>query len=257
MHFPYIQGVSDSYDLSGLDNYGLASFDRELTILCYAHRVYLMLLAVTESFLSLPDLVYPASPSSSSLSSLNNSPRTPHATVTKQTYSQFVPKKTEHIPRPRNAFIIFRSHFALNYKAGKSHPHQNVVSCDAAEAWNKLSEEGKLPFKLQADEEKRAHRRKYPNYTYVPGTKATRRGASANAKRSSKPYSPSRKKTPKVSKAHDVTTSTTAVSSKKQLSSPLLGYISIEEMLANYTRIDTVVCHSYERTIARISQLYF
>ena len=220
----------------------------------YAHFTRSNVIDLTESFINLPDLVYPSSPSSSSPSSLDNSPRTPHATVTERTYSQTLPEKKEHIPRPRNAFILFRSHFALNCRAR----HQNVVSCDAAEAWNKLSDEGKLPFKLQAEEEKRAHRRKYPHYTYMPGTKAKRRGASANAKRSSKPYSPAPKKTSKVPKAHDVTAaSTTAVSSKKQLSSPLLGYISIEEMLANYTCIDTVVCCLYERTIARISQLSF
>lgn len=46
MDFPFIQGVSSSYDLSGIDNYGLVPFDRELTFLCTHISRVLMLLAL-------------------------------------------------------------------------------------------------------------------------------------------------------------------------------------------------------------------
>ncbi|KAF8350341.1 hypothetical protein F5887DRAFT_297550 [Amanita rubescens] len=227
MHFPYIQAASSSlYDLGGIDIYPPMAFE--------------------EGTIDLPDLVYPYSSPSSSPSSLNTSPRTPPATVPEQSYSESVssvPEEQGHIPRPRNAFIIFRSQFGLSCKAREAHPHQNFVSRGAAEAWNKLSDEEKHPYRLQADEEKREHRRKYPNYTYMPGCRNTKRGASATAKRAqaSKPYSPPQRKTGKVSKKHNVETPdasacTTPVSS----SSPVMGYITMEEMLANYTQIDTM-----------------
>lgn len=200
---------------------------------------------VTEGTINLPDLVYPSSSPSSSPSSLNSSPRTPPATVPEQADSESVPEGQGYIPRPRNAFIIFRSHFASDYKAREAHPHQNLISRGAAEAWNKLSDEEKRPFKLQADEEKREHRRKYPNYTYMPGCRTTKRGASATAKRAhaSKPYSPPQKRISKVSKAHNVATPDASVFATSVSSSPVMGYITIEEMLANYTSIDTMVRH--------------
>jgi len=204
------------------------------------------LFTVTEGTIDLPDLVYPSSSPSSSPSSLNTSPRTPPATVPEQFYSEPVPEEQGRIPRPRNAFIIFRSQFALNYKAREAHPHQNLISRSAAEAWNKLSEEEKHPYKLQADEEKREHRRKYPNYTYMPGCRTTKRGASATAKRAqaSKPYSSPQRKTGKASKAHSVVTAdASACPTSVSSSSPVMGYVTIEEMLANYTQIDTMVRH--------------
>ncbi|KAJ6562654.1 hypothetical protein B0H19DRAFT_881298, partial [Mycena capillaripes] len=75
------------------------------------------------------------------------------------------------IPRPRNAFICFRSEYVKAEKdlAAKSKTlDQTALSCDAAEAWRKMSEAEKEPFRLIAADEKKAHALKYPDYRYAP-----------------------------------------------------------------------------------------
>ncbi|KAK0185801.1 hypothetical protein F5146DRAFT_1067941 [Armillaria mellea] len=71
-----------------------------------------------------------------------------------------------HIPRPRNAFIFFRSHYL---KAHREEENQNVISCAAGEAWHALSAEGKEPFRELARLEKERYKEEYPWYNYSPG----------------------------------------------------------------------------------------
>lgn len=77
-----------------------------------------------------------------------------------------------HIPRPRNAFIFFRSHYIARCSSSGA-GQQNELSKSAAKEWNQMSEIEKRPFAELAAKEKREHTAKYPNYTYAPGrTKA-------------------------------------------------------------------------------------
>jgi hypothetical protein len=77
----------------------------------------------------------------------------------------------KHIPRPRNAFIIFRTQFSSRYrtsrdvKRGSANAH---ISIAAGEYWRELGVEGQRKFKVQAEIEKAEHCKQYPNYHYTP-----------------------------------------------------------------------------------------
>ncbi|RDB30845.1 putative transcription factor SOX-14 [Hypsizygus marmoreus] len=77
-------------------------------------------------------------------------------------------RDADHVPRPRNAFIIYRSHVC---KTSSGHD-QNQISIRAGKAWKALNKEEKQPFILLAEKEKRDHQEKFPNYTYTPGSKS-------------------------------------------------------------------------------------
>ncbi|KAK7058414.1 hypothetical protein VNI00_002048 [Paramarasmius palmivorus] len=74
------------------------------------------------------------------------------------------------IPRPRNAFMIFRSHtLAQRSLLPKSveHDHRHI-SRIIAHLWSALPEPEKNVYRAQADREKVEHMRKYPNYRFEP-----------------------------------------------------------------------------------------
>ncbi|KAJ7635150.1 hypothetical protein FB45DRAFT_481388 [Roridomyces roridus] len=77
-----------------------------------------------------------------------------------------------HIPRPRNAFICFRSVYVREQKeATASRPgslNQTNLSCDAGLAWGKLSKAQKEPYRVMAAQEQEEHRKKYPGYCFNP-----------------------------------------------------------------------------------------
>ncbi|KAF8063201.1 hypothetical protein FPV67DRAFT_232640 [Lyophyllum atratum] len=98
------------------------------------------------------------------------------------------PSNADYVPRPKNAFILYRSHF---YKT-LGGDDQNQISVAAGKAWKALCDEEKLPFQLMAEKEKRDHQLEFPHYTYTPG----RKGPSAKRKTAGKDKSqPSAKKT--------------------------------------------------------------
>ncbi|GBC03867.1 hypothetical protein RclHR1_05380004 [Rhizophagus clarus] len=80
------------------------------------------------------------------------------------------------IPRPHNAFIIFRNDFAAKVK--NSHDKKisiRVISQMASKQWKEESEIVKLFFKLLADMYQHKHRILYPDYKYSPRYNAARR----------------------------------------------------------------------------------
>ncbi|KAJ7513027.1 hypothetical protein B0H11DRAFT_1646391, partial [Mycena galericulata] len=73
------------------------------------------------------------------------------------------------IPRPRNAFICFRSAYVKAEKSVSVRPKsldQTVMSCGAGDVWRGMSKEERLPYVTMAQREKEAHALKYPNYRY-------------------------------------------------------------------------------------------
>ncbi|KAG8951474.1 hypothetical protein FRC04_006006 [Tulasnella sp. 424] len=74
-----------------------------------------------------------------------------------------------HIPRPRNAFILFRTNFVEESKLtrGTEADHRNISKIAGA-VWRALPPEEKLQWHRKALEEKEMHKRKYPNYKYTP-----------------------------------------------------------------------------------------
>uniref|UniRef100_A0A1D1YFJ0 Transcription factor ste11 n=1 Tax=Anthurium amnicola TaxID=1678845 RepID=A0A1D1YFJ0_9ARAE len=73
------------------------------------------------------------------------------------------------IPRPHNAFIIFRNDFAAKIKNSTSQKISiRVISQMASKQWKKENEVVKLFFKLLADMYQHRHRILYPDYKYSP-----------------------------------------------------------------------------------------
>ncbi|GAA5853470.1 hypothetical protein JCM8547_002468 [Rhodosporidiobolus lusitaniae] len=81
-----------------------------------------------------------------------------------------------HIPRPRNAFILFRSHAVSNGLIPKSMgitDHKNISQI-VGSVWRGLSDEERKEWDDLAQEEKRQHAEKYPEYRFQPKSKGKR-----------------------------------------------------------------------------------
>ncbi|KAG9318092.1 hypothetical protein JVU11DRAFT_159 [Chiua virens] len=102
------------------------------------------------------------------------------------------------IPRPRNAFIIFRCEFSRGHSQG-SHESQDdddvtntvtvkTLSKRAAEAWKRLPPLERERYKALADKEREEHARRYPHYRFRPvkrqalGTRSLERERSQDLK---------------------------------------------------------------------------
>ena len=78
-------------------------------------------------------------------------------------------KPAGHIPRPPNAFILFRSDFVQKNRvpASVEKNHQNL-SRIAGKVWGDMSVMEKSEWYTRAAEEKERHARKYPDYQFSP-----------------------------------------------------------------------------------------
>lgn len=79
-------------------------------------------------------------------------------------------KPVDHIPRPRNAFLIYRSCKQEQIAAGVEADHR-IISRIIGHCWNKLPEEEKNTYREMASQEKAEHMRKYPNYRFTPNAR--------------------------------------------------------------------------------------
>ncbi|KAJ5935133.1 hypothetical protein N7466_004680 [Penicillium verhagenii] len=72
------------------------------------------------------------------------------------------------IPRPRNAFILYRQHYqatVVAHNPGMANPN---ISKIIGEQWRHLSEDEKSKWRTLAEEEKIRHNQQYPGYRYQP-----------------------------------------------------------------------------------------
>jgi len=84
--------------------------------------------------------------------------------------------RPQHIPRPPNAFILYRSDIIRRYKeAQKTSPggaaeekKQQTFSKVAGEGWRKLSDEERQVWLDLAEERKLAHQERFPEYRFAP-----------------------------------------------------------------------------------------
>ncbi|KAI6133398.1 high mobility group box domain-containing protein, partial [Pisolithus croceorrhizus] len=84
-------------------------------------------------------------------------------------------KSPNHIPRPRNAFMLFRSAFAAAQKIRTTVEHDNRhITRIIAHCWNRLSDADKRVWREKAAAEKALHAIKYPNYRFSPVGRATK-----------------------------------------------------------------------------------
>ncbi|OJA16605.1 hypothetical protein AZE42_09257 [Rhizopogon vesiculosus] len=80
-----------------------------------------------------------------------------------------------HIPRPRNAFILFRCDFVLQKKipGHVENDHRNL-SRIAGKIWRGMKKEQQKPWIDLALQEKERHAKMYPGYKYAPVQHASR-----------------------------------------------------------------------------------
>lgn len=116
---------------------------------------------------SLPD-VYDHSPAFPSSAELASMPIPPSRGTSRN-------KSPNHIPRPRNAFMLFRSAFAAAQKIRTTVEHDNRhITRIIAHCWNRLSDADKRVWREKAAAEKALHAQKYPNYRFSPVGRATK-----------------------------------------------------------------------------------
>ncbi|KAH7930599.1 HMG-box, partial [Leucogyrophana mollusca] len=78
-------------------------------------------------------------------------------------------RSPNHVPRPRNAFMLFRSAFAAAQKITTNIEHDSRhITRIIAHCWNRLSESEKQVWRDKAAAEKALHALRYPNYRFTP-----------------------------------------------------------------------------------------
>lgn len=86
---------------------------------------------------------------------------------TKKSHSRKQPEG--HIPRPRNAFILFRCDFVAQKKIPASvEPDHRNISRIVGRIWKAMSDEDRQPWIEEAKKEREKHKRLYPQYRYSP-----------------------------------------------------------------------------------------
>lgn len=79
--------------------------------------------------------------------------------------------KKKHVPRPPNAFMLFRS-MVINKEIPKIENRQQNVSRIAGEIWNVLDDDIKKAWHDKAVEYQIEHKMKHPDYKFAPSRKA-------------------------------------------------------------------------------------
>ncbi|KAI1780662.1 hypothetical protein F4818DRAFT_451067 [Hypoxylon cercidicola] len=86
--------------------------------------------------------------------------------------------KAPKVPRPRNAFILYRQHYQGQVAARHPGLANPEISKLIGEQWREQPEDVKDSWKRLAEEEKIRHQRQYPDYRYQP----RRGGKTANTR---------------------------------------------------------------------------
>ncbi|KAK5087060.1 hypothetical protein LTR05_004231 [Lithohypha guttulata] len=76
--------------------------------------------------------------------------------------------KKSKIPRPPNAFILYRQHFHPSFKQHNKNMHNNDISKELGKRWKAEPEHVKAKYKKLAQELKAKHAVQHPNYQYAP-----------------------------------------------------------------------------------------
>lgn len=82
------------------------------------------------------------------------------------------PNSEPHIPRPLNAFFIYRRDVNRKMKATSKQSHQQAdISKAVAQQWQEEPPDVRMKYQHLAKEAQEEHQRMYPNYRYNPGQK--------------------------------------------------------------------------------------
>ncbi|KAL4894195.1 mating type protein MAT1-2-1 [Aspergillus ambiguus] len=79
-----------------------------------------------------------------------------------------MPVKTAKVPRPPNAFILYRQHHHPKVKEAHPHLSNNEISIILGKQWKSEGDETKVHFRNLAEEFKRKHAEDHPDYHYSP-----------------------------------------------------------------------------------------
>lgn len=92
-------------------------------------------------------------------------------------------KKDTHIPRPPNAFILFRSSFVKQqHIPGSIEGNHSQLSKIVGACWQRLSYEERQVWERKAKEARAEHKRLYPNYRFVRSRNPTPKPVSCKEK---------------------------------------------------------------------------
>ncbi|KAJ6491565.1 high mobility group box domain-containing protein, partial [Mycena vulgaris] len=72
------------------------------------------------------------------------------------------------IPRPRNAFILFRCDYGRQNQRTTQERDQNDVSRMVGTLWRNMTDAQRAPWVVMAEAEKKKHAALYPGYKYTP-----------------------------------------------------------------------------------------
>ncbi|KAA8648750.1 hypothetical protein EYZ11_011760 [Aspergillus tanneri] len=105
----------------------------------------------------------------SSASERSSSSSPVKSTASREPVTQFcLCQPDPKIPRPRNAFILYRQHYQAAVVAQNPGLANPDISKIIGEQWRKLPQETKDEWKALAEEEKARHQQQYPEYRYQP-----------------------------------------------------------------------------------------
>ncbi|KAK0489927.1 hypothetical protein EDD18DRAFT_1015292, partial [Armillaria luteobubalina] len=97
----------------------------------------------------------------------NGLPQPPSVIEIKNTHAS--KQRPGHIPRPCNAFILFRIEFIRQNSVPQSVEKNNRnLSRIAGHVWRGMAEFQRHPWKALAEEEKIRHARRWPDYKFQP-----------------------------------------------------------------------------------------
>ncbi|KAI1926311.1 hypothetical protein LOZ65_002542 [Ophidiomyces ophidiicola] len=93
---------------------------------------------------------------------------------------QNVQPKSAKVPRPPNAFILYRQHHHPLIKAAHPEYHNNDISILLGKKWKSETAEVKAHFKTLAADIKRKHAEDHPDYQYTPRKPSEKKRRSAS-----------------------------------------------------------------------------
>lgn len=76
--------------------------------------------------------------------------------------------KKAKVPRPPNAFILYRQHWHPHYRQNNKNMHNNDISKEIGKRWKAESDFERAKYKKLAEDLKAKHTSLYPDYQYAP-----------------------------------------------------------------------------------------
>ncbi len=96
-----------------------------------------------------------------------------HESPRSSTHNRGRARDKEHVARPPNAFMVYRSYVWFTKQLEDNHEKNlSCVSQLAGRSWTVMSDQARAPFKQVADIAKRMHAERNPDYKYAPSSRS-------------------------------------------------------------------------------------